>query len=42
MGNYQPVAVDRHAFKAPAMLSQDPRFLDDHPRRRHFTGLRTS
>lgn len=27
MGNYQPVAVDRHAFKAPVMLSQDPRFL---------------
>jgi hypothetical protein len=27
MGNYDPVAIDRHAFKAPAMLSQDPRFL---------------
>lgn len=26
-GNYAPVAIDRHAFKAPAMLSQDPRFL---------------
>ena len=27
MGNYQPVAVDSHAFKAPAMMAQDPRFL---------------
>jgi hypothetical protein len=27
MGNYQPVAVDAHAFKAPAMMAQDPRFL---------------
>ena len=27
MGNMQPVAVDSHAFKAPAMMSQDPRFL---------------
>ena len=28
MGNQQPVAVDAHAFKLPAMLSQDPRFLE--------------
>ena len=28
MGNQQPVAVDAHAFKLPAMLAQDPRFLE--------------
>ena len=27
-GNLRPVAVDTHAFRAPAILSQDPRFLD--------------
>jgi hypothetical protein len=27
LGNYSPVAVDMHAFKLPAMLSRDPRFL---------------
>jgi hypothetical protein len=26
-GNWQPVAVDAHAFKLPAMISRDPRFL---------------
>jgi hypothetical protein len=26
-GNWQPVAVDAHAFNAPAMLAEDPRFL---------------
>lgn len=26
-GNLRPVTVDAHAFKLPAMLSQDPRFL---------------
>jgi hypothetical protein len=26
-GNLQPVAVDRHAIRAPAMLAEDPRFL---------------
>jgi hypothetical protein len=26
-GNLRPVTVDAHAFKAPAMLSEDPRFL---------------
>lgn len=28
MGNQQPVAVDTHAFRLPAILSQDPRFLE--------------
>src|SRR5215469_1308447 len=27
LGNYSPVTVDMHAFKLPAMLSRDPRFL---------------
>ena len=27
-GNLTPVAVDTHAFRLPAMLSQDPRFLE--------------
>lgn len=27
MGNQQPVTVDTHAFRLPAVLSQDPRFL---------------
>jgi hypothetical protein len=28
MGNYAPGTMDRHAFKLPAMLSRDPRFLE--------------
>ena len=28
MGNYEPVAIDTHAFRLPAMISQDPRFLE--------------
>jgi hypothetical protein len=28
MGNYAPGTMDRHAFKLPAMLSKDPRFLE--------------
>jgi hypothetical protein len=27
LGNYAPVTVDMHAFKLPAILAQDPRFL---------------
>lgn len=27
-GNFEPVAVDTHAFRAPAIMSQDPRFLE--------------
>jgi spore germination cell wall hydrolase CwlJ-like protein len=28
MGNYAPGTMDRHAFKLPAILSRDPRFLE--------------
>jgi hypothetical protein len=28
MGNYAPGTMDRHAFKLPAILSKDPRFLE--------------
>jgi hypothetical protein len=28
MGNYAPVTVDANVFKLPAMLAQDPRFLE--------------
>lgn len=27
VGNWEPVAVDTHAFRLPAILSEDPRFL---------------